>query len=215
MREDNVLIKIRERGKLIGTRSGHNTWVENGRKYLSELITYSSFSPLTTVRSDRLRYMGVGIGSAGQNNPSVADSPPFSTAYPAGFDPNATNGHSYDRLLPVSPPVSTLERPVRVTGGSTPYPGVPADVWLIEHPNFYLTHPNPMYVAAHGKLNGPGGDVAYGSFTSVPLSEVGLFTDAVTTSKNKPYSPLVAYYSFDTIMMSSVTEVEFIWTVRF
>ncbi len=214
--KDNVFIKVFERGKLRTTRSGHNVWVENGNQFLAQLISFLQFSPDVPERTDRVRYMGFGIGSVAQGDISSVSAPPFSTSYPAGDDPNATTGNTYNKDYPISPMISTLERPVRVTGGTNPYSTAPpSDIWLVEHPDFFTTHQSLTSVNFHGIVSGPDGDVAYGPFTSVPLSEVGLFTDAVPVSPFVPFSPLVAYFSFDTIPMTPDTVVELIWTVSF
>jgi hypothetical protein len=55
----------RERGKIIpGTRrEGKNIWTLTGREYLARLMSYSSYSPLTPARNDRIRYIGFGTST--------------------------------------------------------------------------------------------------------------------------------------------------------
>lgn len=55
----------RERGKIVpGTRrEGFNIWTLTGREYLARLMSYSSYSPLTPARNDRIKYIGFGIGT--------------------------------------------------------------------------------------------------------------------------------------------------------
>lgn len=213
--KDNVIIKVYERGKLKTSRTGHNVWVQNGNQLLSQLIAFSSFDPLTTERDDRPRYMGVGIGGTKQGS-GTADTSPVVDAYPAGFDPHGTAGRQYSKEYPVDPFIGTLERPVRISGSENPYATAPGtDVWLLDTPSFFVTRQTTTSVNYHGRISGPDGDVVYGSLASVPISEVGLFTNGPDVSKFTPYSPLVAYFSFDTIPMTSGTVVEFVWTVRF
>jgi hypothetical protein len=54
----------RERGKVVpGTRrEGHNIWTLAGSEYLARMISYSAYTPLTAARSDRIRYIGFGVG---------------------------------------------------------------------------------------------------------------------------------------------------------
>jgi hypothetical protein len=55
----------RERGKLVpgSRREGRNIWTLSGREFLARLMSYSSYSPLTAARNDRIRYIGFGIGT--------------------------------------------------------------------------------------------------------------------------------------------------------
>jgi hypothetical protein len=80
--KSNLILTLRERGKIVARRQGHNIWLNLGRNYLAGLIAYSNFTPLTPERDDRIRYMGLGIGGTRQNAPSVANNPPLSTSYP-------------------------------------------------------------------------------------------------------------------------------------
>lgn len=58
----NVRISVRERGKLITVREGHNVWTNAGREYDCLLKTYN---PATAAgfRNDRIDYIGVGTGA--------------------------------------------------------------------------------------------------------------------------------------------------------
>jgi hypothetical protein len=210
---DNVHIDVYERGKRKTQRSGHNVWVEYGNQYLSEVIAYALMTPLTSVRDDRIQYMGFGIGGRSQSDPS-ADAAPFSTVYPAGSDPHASDGHAYRKDYPIYPPITTLERPVRFSGGSGGgYPSSPSEFWLVSDPSFYTTHLSPTSATFHAVLDGSAGDVLNGFFTYMPLSEVGLFTSAADV--HQPFNPLVAYFNFDTFQLTADTIVELVWEVRF
>jgi len=225
VRADNVHIKIREHGKLIDERSGHNVWVERGRQYLAEIMAYASYGPDTFERADRIRYFGVGIGGFQQQAivPAALD-----TAYPVGSDPFATSGKEYREDFPYihdsGPPVThspltTLERPVRITGGANPYgTAVVGDRWLVNTPNFFTTHLTLFEVTVHAVIDCTAGDIVYGAFTDVPISEAGLFTDELAvdpTDGTVPFKPLMAYITFDTITLNSSLQLEFIWSIQF
>lgn len=217
----NVTINVRDRGKLITSREGHNVWVDRGRQYLAEIVGYSDPDVPTAERSDRPRYVGFGVGSVNQTQPDVADVAPYSVSYPAGEDPNATNGHEYRKSYPIDPLITTLERPVRITGGTNPYGSAsPSDVWLVDDPDIFCTHMSLYELTVHALVDCGAGQLVYAPFDPMPLSEVGLFTDeggpmGPVVSKNIPYSPLVGYFSFDTIMLDSNNLVEVAWRVRF
>ncbi len=219
--KNNVLINVYERGELAEQREGHNVWVDRGRQYLAEMVGYSSYTGPVAERSDRIRYMGLGIGGSRQNRNDLTDSAPLSTSYPAGEDPNATTGSTYRKEYPISPLITTLERPIRITGGTNPYSSAaPTDVWLIDTPDLFFTHQSLYEVTVHGFVDCSAGQVIYGPWSSMPISEMALFTDesgalAPVVAKSFPYSPLVAYFSFDTILLNVNSAVEVIWRVRF
>lgn len=60
---------MRERGKIIGgtRRFGRNIWTLTGREYLARLMSYAAYgvgiTPDTPSRNDRIRYIGMGIGT--------------------------------------------------------------------------------------------------------------------------------------------------------
>lgn len=202
---NNLRLTVRERGKIVTRRDGHNIWLNLGREYLASLIAYASFTPSPTPeRDDRIEYMGVGIGGTSQLALSTANSPPLSTAYPG------TNAQTDQ-----DPTVTGLERPVRISGSSTAYPGSGGDVWLgqVEAP---ATHITATEVTFNHLFNTT--DISYSPFLTVPLSEIMLFTAAADPS----VAPLplsgnngVAYDTFDTISKTNAFDLEVAWTVRF
>ena len=197
--KQNLIITARERGKIVARREGHNIWLNLGREYLAQLIAYTSMVGPTAERDDRIRYMGLGIGGDRQLMLGVANAAPIGTAYPgtnAQTDSNAS--------------VQTLERPVRVSGGSTAYPGVGTDVWLgqIAAPASHPVSTQTKFVRVFS-----GSDVSYGTFLSVPLSEVGLFAGAADPLVYN--NTMVAYDTFDTISKTAAFELEIDWTIRF
>jgi hypothetical protein len=44
------------------TYSGKNIFTITGREWLTQLMSYSSYAPLTAGRNDRIRYIGIGSG---------------------------------------------------------------------------------------------------------------------------------------------------------
>lgn len=199
--ESNLELTMRERGKLVCApqRRIHNIWLNLGREYLASLIAYSSFSPLTPERNDRIRYMGLGIGGSRQLAPGTANTPPVASAYPGS-----------NAQVDTDPNVLRLERPVRVSGSSTAYPGSASDVWLgqVQAPPQHPTTTSTTFRRLFGLL-----EVSYLPFQSVPLSEVGLFTDAA--NPNIYNNTMVAYDTFDTLSKTDAFELEVAWTIRF
>ncbi|WP_394831650.1 hypothetical protein LVJ94_34570 [Pendulispora rubella] len=195
----NLVLTARERGKVIARRAGHNIWLNLGREYLALLIAYASFTPLKPERDDRIRYMGLGVGGTRQTSPAVANAPPILTAYPG------SNGQ-----VDTDPTVVRLERPVRISGSADPYPGQALDVWLgqVQAPADHVTATQVTFRRLFQQV-----DISYPPFLSVPISEIGLFTGAV--SPNTHNNTMVAYDTFDTISKTVAFELEVAWTVRF
>jgi hypothetical protein len=197
--KQNVHLIARERGKIVARRDGHNIWVNLGREYLAGLIAYASFTPVTPERDDRIRYMGLGIGGTRQLALPVANAAPLVTAYPG------TNAKT-----DTDPTVTILERPVRTSGSSDPYPGQGADVWVgqIQAPATHGTATEVTFKRLFSTL-----EISYSPFLTVPLSEVGLFT--ASANVNIFNNLLVAYDTFDTLSKTNAFELEIDWTVRF
>lgn len=197
--KSNLILTARERGKIVTRREGHNIWLNLGREYLAQLIAFQSFGPDTPVRNDRIKYMGVGIGGNRQLALTTANSAPISPPYVGN---NAQND--------ATPTVTTLERPVRISGSSSAYPGIAGDSWIGQ-------------IAAPPDLSGGTEvvfsrvfiqeEISYAPFLSVPLSEIMLFTSAADPENN--LNTGVAYDTFDTISKTSATALEAVWTIRF
>lgn len=204
--KSNLILTLRERGKLVRTVRGHNIWLNLGREYLASLICYSSYTGAfpTAVgvpeRSDRIQYMGLGIGGSRQLSPSVANNPPITPAY-AGTNVQTDT----------DPTVIHLERPVRVSGGtdSFPYPDV-TNIWLgqVQAPVLHPTATQSTFKRLFAVT-----DVSYTPFLSVPLSEIALFTGAAAPGVYN--NTAIAYDTFDTISKTSAFSLEIDWTIRF
>lgn len=200
--KQNLELTLRERGKIVERRTGHNIFLDLGREWLANLVSFESFGPDVPFRNDRIKYMGLGIGgnrqlAAGVGN--IASIPPMSVSYPG------TNNQT-----DVDPSVTVLERPVRVSGSESTYPGVSGDAWV-----GIIGSADPLSVVNQVTFRRVfvQTEVSYGSFIKVPLSEVGLFTSAADP-ENYQNNP-VAYDTFDTLTKTTAFELEVVWTLRF
>lgn len=208
--KNNVFIKARRNGKLFYNWEGHNTWTQVGRQHVANLLTLSSYGPDTPLTSARLKHLQFGIGGVQQG----AIPGGVAAAYPAGFDPHATTGNSYDHEYPDAPLVGTLERPVRLSGGTNPYNTAPGtDVWLTDPamPKFFVGYPTPSSVYLKYFIRGMDGDISYGALTSVPLAEAGLVLSSGNI--NAAYNPAMAYVTFEPLDITNVVEAEVTWIV--
>lgn len=198
--KSNLRLIVRERGKIVARREGHNIWLNLGRGYLASLVCYSSYTGPTPERDDRIRYMGFGIGGTAQTLLSVANSSPLVPAY-AG-----TNAQT-----DTDPTVTTLERPVRLAGGSSSYPYVVGDTWLAQT-QLPVSHPGGGYQSVFEYTLGTT-DISYAPYLTVPIAEIGLFTNAADPHvyNNNP----LAYDTFDPISKTAAFSVTVDWTLRF
>jgi len=199
---NNLKLTARERGKVVARREGHNIWLDLGSEYLAQLISLVAYSPDLPERNDRIKYMGLGIGGNRQIAPGVANTPPMSVVYPGANSQTDTD-----------PLVTVLERPVRISGTTTaptdPYS--PVDVWLgtIQAPPVHNSAREVTFFRLFGQT-----EVSYSSFTSVPLSEIMLFT-SIATPIGQPHNTGMAYDTFDTLSKTGAFELEVEWSVRF
>jgi hypothetical protein len=197
--KNNVRMVMRERGKIIGRYENHNIWLNLGREYLASLLDYISFVGPTPENNNRIAYMGVGIGGNQQIALTVANAVPLVTAYPG------TNAQTN-----TDPTVTKLERPVRISGGSLPYPGAFSDLWLgqVQAPAMHLTATQVTFNHLFADT-----DISYSPFLVVPLSEIMLFTYAA--NPNVYNNTGVAYDTFPTISKTNAFSLEVAWTVLF
>lgn len=60
----NIFIEVRERGKLVTSRQGHNVFTDTGRDWLSKLAAWQTIgSPDVPYTQRRVRWMGLGTGT--------------------------------------------------------------------------------------------------------------------------------------------------------
>jgi hypothetical protein len=195
----NLFLTLRERGKIVARRKGHNIWLNVGRQYLARLISYATFAPLAPEQDNRLSYIGFGIGGSRQNAPAVADNDPLLTHYPG------TNNNS-----DLDATVSSLERPIRYAWVGTPSNVYdPDDVWLkqVQVP----TH--PFTTSTKYNLTVTTVEMTDGPYLIMPLSEIGLFHRGADL--NSPIESPVAYDTFDTLPKTNALELSVSWTIRF
>jgi hypothetical protein len=199
--KQNLKIIARERGKIVERREGHNIFLNLGREWLARLIAYTSFSPLTPEADDRIRYMGFGIGGNRQLAPGTANASPLVDSYPG------TNGQT-----DTNPIVSTLERPVRISGSSVVYPGLAGDVWLGQvQPVTSGSHGTAWEVTFVRLFTQE--EISYLPYLTVPLSEIMLFTNAADPGYYLGTGK--AYDTFDTLSKTAAFELQVEWTIRF
>jgi hypothetical protein len=188
--KSNLFITVRERGKIVERREGHNIFLDFGREWLSKLIAFASFDPDVVEEDARIRYMGFGIGGTRQIAPDFADTAPLTDYGPVGsFSQTDTD-----------PTVTQIERPVRLAAG--------AWVGQVQAPVTHDTATSTTF-----KRLFVSDEISYTPYVSVPLSEVGLFL----SSANPAFygNNIVAYDTFDTISKTTAFELEVVWTLRF
>lgn len=208
---NNVTIKLKRAGVLVHEYSGHNVWTEDGHAYLANLVALSAYATDVPFVNSRIKYMGFGIGGTGQTY-AAADGSPFTTYYPAGSDPSATNGHKYNPKFPIDPLITSLERPIIITSsdGISAYPGTAGDHYITPVAVFFSTAQMVEFTVSF-TVN--SSTFLLSTFTEIPLSEIGLFLSTATTSNAFNAGKLMAYHSFDTLLVSDGMELEFSWKV--
>jgi len=197
--KSNLKLMMRERGKIVGRREGHNIWLNLGREYLARLIAYQSFGPDVFEEDQRVRYMGFGIGGTQQLQPATANAVPISPPYVG-----TNNQTDTDTTL------TTIERPVRVSGSSSAYPGLAGDAWIgqIQAPAGHPVATETLFSRVFGQT-----EISYAPFLSVPLSEVGLFLSG--SDPENYQNTMIAYDTFDTLSKTTAFELEVQWTIKF
>jgi hypothetical protein len=208
MAENNLEIVVRERGKIVTRRDGHNIWVNQGRSFLSQVMAYQGYDPDTFQQANLPRFMGFGLGGTKQNAFGIAAVAPCLTHYPG------TNNN-----LNIDPDIDRLERPVRIdwtvdppsppTGSPPSLVYDPGDLWLQEvtpviHPTAYTLQWSCTFSET---------DFSRSTFIAVPLSEIGLFLNG--SDPNVYNNTLIAYDTFETITKTENFSIDVTWTVRF
>lgn len=225
----NLKLTVRERGKIVAHREGHNIWLRLGAEWLTGLVQYGAMSipaywgtssdssaqtqPLTSWAGAGIRGIGVGIGGTQQLVATIpAD---LATAYPG------TNVQT-----DTDPTVVALERPVRVNNADPAYVDqplpanyglYPGDVWLgqVICPASAPTSTSVTF----SRLFLPT-DVSYNEYCpSVPLSECVLVSGFASPAHPLLYPSYavggVAYDTFDSLSKTSAFDLQIDWTLRF
>ena len=227
----NVRLTLRDKpgGDVVDERVSHNIFLNYGREWISELVGLDAgYVPF---RTDRIRYMAFGIGGTDQLIPS-ATLRALWTGFPNawGFtnpaDPT-TGGYGVDSGPAVGDPAQTDTDPL-VTG--------------LEYPVQYESASYADDVAAPASFPEAGtvrfttvlgyNQVSFGAATSVPISEIGLFTETAdpldpplpaTRQVTPPIPPLpglgvrymVAYNTFPPLSKTSAFVLQVDWELRF
>lgn len=215
--ECNVRLRLIDKdGRVEEEREGHNLFLDYGREWLAELIALNA--GYATFRNDRIRYMAFGIGGTSQSVPTATINtmqpgihPQWGQAFAgAGVDPTQDD---------TTPTVTGLEWPVNIR---EPSPGTPDYYDDIAAPAVFPDTGIVRFTSVLGY-----DEVSYsgtlGTFTSVPLSEVGLFTESVTAQTVVPWNAtvapageryMVAYHTFDTLSKTSAFVLQTDWEIR-
>lgn len=206
----NLRIIARERGKIVDRREAHNIFLDLGREWLTRLIAYQSYGPPAVYQSEaRVRYMGFGIGGSQQKAPDLSEQLPVGG--PGGaYGANSATGIGSNTQTDTNRSVTRLERPVRVSGSSSGYPGVGGDIWVgeIQAPVFHETATSARFVRVFTQE-----EISYTPFAAVPISEAMLYT-----SEANPAFYLntgIAYDVFPTITKTTAISLEVQWTFNF
>lgn len=207
----NIELLVRERGKIVSRRETHNIITNIGRQFLAEVITPATLGPgaaFTRTSNQIIRYIGFGIGGDRQTDAAAAAAP-YSTDYPG------TNTQTDTDLT-----VAGLERPVAISG-TLNTPGVPSPaVWLkeITTPPTYPSATSTQFTALFTET-----DLNIGTYSSVPISEIGLFRgDADVSLPNGAAGAypgagglMVAYDTFNSLSKTGLFSIEVRWQFRF
>jgi hypothetical protein len=216
----NLRLTMRERGKIVGRREGHNIFVDFGREYLAKLISYSSYTGVPAYtgvpeENSRIEFISLGIGGEKQTNTALADT--ITDYGPVGgiFQTDTSPVQLY------------MERHVRVSWlGAIPVApntGTSIDELWFGRVDPIVSHPSPtetMFVRVFSEveINGP---TAY--YPLMPISEMGLHTAGVLSPGGVHRSslvgasrnPYIAYDVFETITKTNAISIEINWTLKF
>lgn len=190
-------------GQVAEHHRSHNIITNTGRQFMAEVITAQSFAGASFVRHNNevVRYIGFGIGGSRQTN-SSAGAPPLSSSYPGVNTQTDTDVT-----------VATVERPVQVTS---------APLWMREvvTPGSFTGAPitGTRFITTFSQT-----DINFGAFSSVPLSEIGLYKSGADSSLPNgtlgayPGSAghLIAYDTFNPIEKTGLFSIQVRWEWRF
>lgn len=196
--ETNVRLTLRDKpwGKVRDERRTHNIFVNYGREWLSEFISLNAGS--VAFRDDHICYFAAGLGGTAQ----ILDAATIQGMY------GGWSGYTTPTQTGTDPTVTGLEFPVEVSASV-----------------YYDTISVPATFPAAGIARYTGifgyNDVSYpGGPGSVPLSEIGLFTEGVTDLSVSPEAApperfMVAYSTFDTLSKTADFVLQVDWELRF
>jgi len=238
----NVHITLREEpdGTIVEERWGHNIFLDYGREWIAELCGLNdAVGAGSPYRNDRVAYMAFGIGGTSQIVPAdmlrgVTPGSPYSYAgYPDkwGYSNPAdlTTGSfgSYPLGGGAGDPAQTDDNPA-VTGLEYPVQVETTDYYDSLSAAVFPEAGTVRFRAIVGYSQ-----ISFGAFTSIPISEVGLFTESVpfqdvpplaedreVPTSGTPKPPLgvrymIAYNTFDTLSKTPAFVLQVDWELRF
>jgi len=213
----NIDVTLREEpnGPVVERRKKHNIFLNYGREWISELVALDVADGY--FRTDRIKYMAFGIGGTRQRISSdvirsTAASGYGYTGFPDDWGtPSGTTGSGSGdpAQTDVDPDVTGLEYPVEVTSL-----------------DYYddISQPATFPQAGIVRFTSIVGynEISIGTRTSVPISEVGLFTQAAINNglddaplPSPPVRYMVAYNTFDTLSKTTAYVLQVDWELRF
>jgi len=192
----DITLRTRPHGPIVQRRRVHNIFLNYGREWLAEFTSLDTGG--VPFRDDRIRYMAFGIGGQSQLL-SVAT---IQSLY------SGWSGYTTPAQVDTDPTVTGLEYPVEITSGDY-YDDVSQPATFPEAGIARYTA-----IVGYNEISYPGGP------TSVPLSEVGLFTEAVPSQSTAPTSApperyMVAYNTFDTLSKTPAYVLQVDWELRY
>jgi hypothetical protein len=210
----NVEIIARSRGKIVDRYEGHNVFLNYGRQWLIELMSYDTTGwpdtkiPVSPTTADRrIRYIGFGIGGNQQTATIPAN---VATTYPGTNTQTDT-----DKTI------TELERPILVT---TTWGATYEWEQELDHASTtWTTGPYKLHVEAsftEYELSLAG---APGPFSYVPLAEIGLYENACDpaddyTTERYAGSPVrpnpVCYHTFPSLSKTDLITIDVRWDIR-
>lgn len=237
----NVRLRLMDEpgGRIVEERESHNIFVNYGREWISELIAWDT--SMVQFRGDRIRFVAVGIGGTSQSmtmaNVQALGYNGFADYwdYDSPFTSLSTGGLATGNTTGTTGPVQTDQDPL-VTG--LEYPVQMTDQDYYDEVKMPASFPEAGIVRFTAVLG--YNDVSFGAFTTVPLSEIGLFTGSTTegvtdqsmppldateqrdpTGAGPPYYPpigtryMVAYNTFPTLSKTNAFVLQVDWELRF
>jgi hypothetical protein len=190
-------------GTAVEHHRSHNIIVNTGRQFMAEVITPQTLVGATFTRHNNevVRYIGFGIGGSRQTNADALNpGSALSLAYPG------TNAQT-----DVDVTVALLERPVKVTSA-------PLYMREIATPGTFPTAQSTKFIATFGQT-----DINFGSFSSVPISEIGLYKSGADPSLSNGTvgaypgvgGELLAYDTFNPIEKTGLYSIQVNWEWRY
>jgi hypothetical protein len=209
--KQNLKLVARERGKIVARREGHNIFLNVGMDWLALIVSYQTLPaigvapthPNDAYEYHRIRYMGFGIGGSRQTAPSA-----LFTASP--FDAYPWNDHTFVQGDD-DPTVYALESPVPVLATGGAYPNDYQWFGQVGAPPELPSTGQVKYSRIFTET-----DLTFGLASLIPLSEIGLFTNAaVYNAKPEASGAMVAYDTFNTLNKTNAIAIEIEWTLKF